>query len=272
VRPADSTPEVGTPVQKRGSESVQSVSRACALLRCFVASPLSSYSLTDLAQQTGMNVSTAFRLAKTLCAESLLSYDQRTERYQIGPVLVALGTEAMRSAGLSAALPVIQELANATGATAALSIREGRMSVSVLSASSLHGLRVVETTGSRIPLHLTAAGKALLAFGAEPVLAAVKNMGRLEKPTKKTLSSSAALKRDLDQAKIRGYTVCDEERDEGVRAVGAPVLDERFVARAAVGIQGPVVRIPTAQVPELGSLLQAAAKECSSLLDLQRLP
>jgi DNA-binding IclR family transcriptional regulator len=70
---------------------------------------------------------------------------------------------------------------------------------------------------------------------------------------------------------MRGYTVCDEERDIGVRAVGAPVLDDGSVARAAVGIQGPVVRIPTEQIAQLGDLLQTAAKECSSLLDLQRL-
>jgi IclR family transcriptional regulator, acetate operon repressor len=257
-------------VRAQSSGSVQSVVRAAALLRCFAVPP-SSYSLTDLARETGLNVSTAFRLAKTLCTESLLSYDHRTERYRVGPALIALATEAMRSAGLNAALPVLQELANATGATAALSIREGRMSVSILSASSVHGLRVVENAGSRMPLHLTAAGKALLAFGPEPIPAAVKGMGRLEKPTKKTLSSSALLRGDLEEARVRGYTICDEERDVGVRAVGAPVLDDSSVARAAVGIQGPVVRIPTEQIPGLGDLLQAAAKECSSLLDLQRL-
>lgn len=253
-----------------GSGSVQSVVRASALLRCFAAAP-SSYSLTDLARETGLNVSTAFRLAKTLCAESLLSYDQRTERYRVGPALIALGTEAMRSAGLNTALPVIQELANATGTTAALSIREGRMSVSILSASSIHGLRVVENAGARLPLHLTAAGKALLAFGSESIPGAVKGMGRLEKPTKRTLASSVLLRKDLEEARLRGYTVCDEERDMGVRAVGAPVLDDGSVARAAVGIQGPVVRVPAKQIPELGDLLQAAAKECSSLIDLQRL-
>jgi IclR family acetate operon transcriptional repressor len=257
-------------VRAYGSGSVQSVARACALLRCFAGAP-SSYSLTDLARETGLNVSTAFRLAKTLCGESLLSYDQRTERYRVGPALIALGTEAMRSAGLNSALPVIQELANATGTTAALSIREGRVSVSILSASSIHGLRVVENAGSRLPLHLTAAGKALLAFGSEPIAAAVKGMGRLEKPTKRTVSSSSVLRKELQEARVRGYTVCDEERDVGVRAVGAPVLDDGSVARAAVGIQGPVVRIPADQIPQLGDLLQTAAKECSSLLDLHRL-
>ena len=227
--------------------------------------------LTDLAHQTGLNVSTAFRLAKTLCAESLLTYDQRTERYRIGPLLIALGAGAMRSAGLDAALPVIQDLANATGTTAAISVREGRMSVSIVSASSIHGLRVVENLGTRLPLHLTAAGKALLAFGSEPIPEAVKGMGRLEKPTKTALGTAALLRKDLEQALVRGFTVCDEERDVGVRAVGAPILDADSVARAAVGIQGPVVRIPTKQIPDLGNRLQAAAKECSSLLDLPTL-
>lgn len=88
----------------------------------------------------------------------------------------------------------------------------------------------LKTTGSRIPLHLTAAGKAFLAFGAEPVAVAVKAMGRLEKPAKTPLGSSTLLERDLDQAKLCSYTVCGEERDEGVRAVGAPVLDEKSVA------------------------------------------
>jgi len=241
-----------------------------ALLRCF-AGDTQAYSLSDLARQAGLNVSTTYRLAKTLCAESLLSYDRPSERYRPGLLLARLGRSAMSSTGLTAALPVIQRIADSTGETAALNIRQGRTSVSVLVANSAHDLRVVDTAGVAAPLHVTAAGKALLAFGDQPIPTAVKAMGRLERLTDHTLTTHSALRRDLEHVAVCGYSVCDQERDIGVRAVGSPVLDGSSVARAAVGIQGPVFRIPDHRVPELGHLLAAAAKECAGLLDLRLL-
>jgi IclR family transcriptional regulator, acetate operon repressor len=252
------------------SPSVQSVARAAAILRCFVGTT-ASFSLTDLSRDTGLSVSTTHRIAKTLCTESLLSYDPASERYHPGSMLVGLGRAAVVSAGLTSGLQILHGLSERTGESAAINIREGRTSVSILAANSAQGLRFVDEMGQSVPLHVTAAGKALLAYGADSPEAAVKQLGRLERMTERTMSTPRQLVQDLHASVIRGYTLCDEEREQGVRAIGAPILDRHGIARAAVGIQGPVFRIPDARIAELGDILQTAAKECAAALDLERL-
>jgi len=136
--------------------------------------------------------------------------------------------------------------------------------VAILATNSIQGLRFVDEMGQSVPLHVTAAGKALLAFGPESPADAVKGLGRLERLTERTMSTRSTLLRDLKESVARGFTVCDEEREQGVRAIGVPILDDRGVARAAVGIQGPIFRIPDARIPELADILGMAAKECSA--------
>jgi IclR family acetate operon transcriptional repressor len=252
------------------SPSVQSVARAAAILRCFVGTT-ASFTLTDLSHDTGLSVSTTYRIAKTLCAESLLSYDAVSERYHPGSMLVGLGRSAVVSAGLTSGLQILHGLSERTGESAAINIRDGSTSVSILAANSAQGLRFVDEMGQSVPLHVTAAGKALLAFGPQSPSVAVRGLGRLKRMTEKTMVTQLDLIRDLQASVIRGYTVCDEEREEGVRAIGAPILDADGIARAAVGIQGPVFRIPDARIAELGEILRTAAKECSAALDLNRL-
>jgi DNA-binding IclR family transcriptional regulator len=254
----------------RESSSVQSVTRAAAILRCFVGTT-AAFSLSDLSRQTGLSVSTTHRIAKTLCAEGLLSFDSGSEQYQLGPMLIGLGRSAVASAGFASGLKILQKLSDSTGESTAINIRQGRSSVAILAANSTQGLRYVDEMGHITPLHVTAAGKALLAWGEDSIEQAVKGMGRLERLTARTLTRQAHLVADLRRSVDRGYTVCDEEREDGVRAVGAPILDTESTARAAVGLQGPVFRIPDGRIVELAEALREAAAECRASMNLDRL-
>ena len=70
----------------------QSVERALAVLRCFEGAA-GDLGVSEIAARTGLSVSTAHRLTRALCAGGLLAQDSRTERYQLGPLLVVLGMQ-----------------------------------------------------------------------------------------------------------------------------------------------------------------------------------
>jgi IclR family acetate operon transcriptional repressor len=252
------TPEPGDEPEPARGGQVQSVARAIALVRCFENGE-TSLTLTDLARRTGLNVSTAHRILRTLCAGELLAHDAPHERYTQGPAMIRLALVAFAAGGFSEALAVLEELVRETGESASLGIREGDDAVVLLSVQSDAALRFSRPPGSHVPLHVSAMGKALLAFGDTPIPDAVRALGPLRAATKKSLTSARRLERDLKAARARGYTVVDEEQHVGLRSIGAPVLDGRGAARAAVAVQGPVARLSEARFDEIGRAAQRAA-------------
>lgn len=251
------TDTVHEPAHASGSQ-VQSVARAVALLRCFEDGE-TSLTLTDLARRTGLNMSTAHRILRTLCAGELLAHDDAHERYLPGPALVRLARTAFASGGFADALGVLQALVQETGESASLGIREGNEVVVLLSVQSDAPLRFSRPPGSHVPLHVSAMGKALLAFGERPIAEAVRALGPLTAATPRSLTSARRLERDLAAARERGYTAVDEEQFLGLRSIGAPVLDTRGVAHAAVAVQGPVARVNEARFDELGESVRETA-------------
>src|SRR5215213_4718179 len=153
----------------------QAVERAVALLRCFdgVAETIS---LTELAQRTGLRASTAHRIVRALVRGDLLDQDPISERYRLGRAFAILGQAAMAGFGFQAAQPELVRLAEATGEAASLGLRDGTTVVVALTAPSSQPLRFDQPTGTRLDLHASAMGKALLAFADPDVTASVASL------------------------------------------------------------------------------------------------
>ena len=135
----------------------------------------------------------------------------------------------------------------------------------VLDVASPHPLRFAQASGSRVPVHTSAMGKVLLAFSSDPARE-VRNLPTLTAYTGKTITDTAALVAELDQIRSQGWSVNDEERNVGVRAVAAPVLAPSGTAVAAVAVQGPTVRITNQRISDLGVRISAMTRDIAPLL------
>ncbi|GAB1513205.1 IclR family transcriptional regulator [Actinophytocola sp. KF-1] len=242
----------------------QAVERALSVLRCVEADD-DGVGVTELAQRTGLTVSTAHRLARTLAEAGLLVQDTRTERYQLGPALVVLGRKAERRLGYQQALPVLEELAAATGESINLGIRAGNEVRVVLDVVSSQPLRFAQAPGSRVPMHVSAMGKCLLANSGD-IDDQIDRLGDLVRATHRTITDRDQLRAELELVRERGWALNDEERNPGVRAIAAPVLAPGGDALAAVAVQGPTVRITDDRLPELAALLDKATHRIAPLL------
>jgi IclR family transcriptional regulator, acetate operon repressor len=264
-------------VRSSGSRSgAQSVERALDVLRSFESAP-GDLGVSEIAARTGLSVSTAHRLTRALCVGGLLVQDPRTERYQLGPALVVLGRRAEQRLGYARALPSLEALADKTGESVNVGIRSGPPGPSersgwevlvVLDVASPQPLRFDQEPGSRVAIHASAMGKCLLAFSADPS-GEVRELARspgLVRFTDRTLADPAALEADLMETRRRGWALNDEERNLGVRAVAAPVLDAAGVAVAAVAVQGPTVRLADSRLDDLAGLLTATTRTLSPFL------
>src|SRR5271154_5779377 len=88
----------------------------------------------------------------------------------------------------------------------------------------------------------------------------------MEARTKNTITNVLALKRELETIRERGYAIDNEEIEDGVRCIAAPILNARGRAVAAVSISGPSSRITPARFQLIGKAMVEAARELSTRL------
>ena len=269
TRPCDHaamTPSGDGPADVR--TGAQSVERALAVLRCFEQADR-SLGVSEIAAATGLTVSTAHRLTRALCAGGLLMQDPRSERYELGPLVVVLGRRAEEHLGYARVLPTLELLAESTGESVNLGVRSGAEVLVVLAVPSPQPLRFDQLEGSRVPIHTSAMGKCLLAFAPDaPGTDAdvLSGLPRLTRFTDRTITSRDRLAAELRRTRERGWALNDEERNPGVRAVAAPVLDTVGSAIAAVAVQGPAMRLPDDRLASVAHAIVAASETVGPFL------
>lgn len=249
------------PSPRRGTQAIQ---RALGIL--WALADEGELSIIELANATGLTAGTAARMAKALAAEGMLRRNPATDAYHLGARTAVLGQAAQRVLGLDKARPAMEELGAATQESINLSIREGHESVVLLRVQSTLALRYEQTVGARFPLYSTSSGKAILAFSEDVDTFIAGLPERLPPVAPGTLATRRQLVEQLEEIRAQGYSTDIEENVEGVRCVGAPVLDEQGRARAALVLQAPAVRMNRHRMEELGQLLRPAASEIAHVI------
>ena len=247
ARPRAASPSRPARAVDEPRTGTQAIDRAMAVLRLF-ATGRSDLGLLEIATGAQLSPSTAHRIVRALCRAGLVEQDERTERYQLGRASIILFQAAMQRFGFTAALPDLEDLARETAESASVGVADGTDIVVVLQTASTHPLRFDRQPGTRVPFHVSAMGKALLAFSDLDPKVAAKRLDVLPRFTAATITRRSDLVAELQRIRERGWALNDGERYEGVRAVAVPLLDDAGRARAAVGLQGPADRLDDARV------------------------
>src|SRR6266513_3681141 len=142
----------------------------------------------EIARQLRVHRSTALRLLGTLERHALVERDQRTARYRLGRRLPQLASVVTGEFDLRyVARPVCERLAVAVGETATLDVLIGDVIVPIEQATASTSVVGVNWLGRRTPVHCTASGKVILAFGPAPVRERLLGM-TLEQVTPQTIT------------------------------------------------------------------------------------
>ena len=225
--------------------------------------------LKAICEEAGINKSTAYRFLAHLEREGYLMRDSAGS-YLLGMKLLQLGSqENHRTMLQQVAAPVVRDLWKATEETVNVGVLHGSQVLYVAVLESPHAFRLVSKIGMRRPLHSTALGKALLAFGADDENENLLSSLSFPILTPHTLTSRIQLQKELADVRSLGYALDNEENVMGARCVGAPVLNARREAIAAISLAGPITRISADKVPVFASAVKDAAREIASRMGFQ---
>jgi IclR family KDG regulon transcriptional repressor len=212
-------------------------------------------------QRVRPSPSTAFRLLTTLVQLRFVEYDSGTRNYQLGLKLLELGYLVSQRLDLPArAMPYLRNLAQESGETAHLSIRDGSEGVFIAKVDGEHGVRMHTPLGRRVPLHSGASMKSLLAdLSDEELEAYINDQVNSNAP----VPDHDRLIEQLHRLRKHGFCVTRSEQTMGAAGVGAPVRDHAGQVIAALTISGPETRFTKENVEKFAALVKHAAAALS---------
>jgi IclR family acetate operon transcriptional repressor len=228
--------------------------------------------VADIARRLKIPKSTAHRGLQTLEAAGWASVDEYG-RYSLTTHLLTLGLLASRRSGLQeSAFPEMEALRDRTGETIHLTVRDHCSAVLVMRAEGTHAVRTMLPLGTRVPLHASSSGHAILASlpddEVEDVLSTMDGSGTPDAPTGSAPSSAPPLSRadvwrSIRSAREVGYTVTTQSR-HGIVGIGSLVKSQVSGDKAAISVSLPVHRLEQWDEDELGSLVRESAQRASA--------
>ena len=230
-------------------------SKVLAILAAFETSP-HALSLTDIAARSDLPLSTVHRLVGELEEWGAVNRDPGGD-YRVGMRLWELGQHAGRQMR-ERARPILQDLFGVTQETTHLAIRSGPDVLYVDRIYSSKRVPRAARVGGRLPLHVSAVGKVLLAY-EEPWFRDTYLLRDLESFTPATRVDPARLRAELEQIARQGYAVTEQEARVGSCSIAVPVFHRE--GRVGAGLGLVVAAAQASSMPRYLPALRGAAAE-----------
>ncbi|KVK54238.1 hypothetical protein L901_17875 [Agrobacterium sp. D14] len=222
-------------------------------------------SIPQLARETGWARPTLYRILSAITANGYLRLDPVAQGYTLGYRFLELAQNVWSGPDLAAiASGELRRLRDMTGETAYLAVPHDGAMMALGKFEGTHPVRSAARLGIRKPLHCTSQGKAILAFLPEAEMERLVGDQELERFTANTIIQPAHLKLHLAIVRHRGYAIEDEEIIAGNRCVGAAILDHAGKPVAAISVAGPVWRLTSERVEQLGPEIALVARNISA--------
>lgn len=254
-------------LQPRGKDTIQSLDRAFKVLAILqeAGKPLTP---TELAARAGLKLTTLHGIITTMWGWGILSRDEETRSYYLGPTILELANTCLKTTGLySIAERHMTKLHRRFNETVCLGVLAGRRLHTPINYESSNALRVqVHATEEYdgFYMHCQARGKVILAFlDPEERQAILDAFDSLPGYTSRTIVDRNELEAELEEVRARGFAQVHGEQVPGIVAVAAPVFAYTRRLVAAVGISAPEVRATPARWSEICDAVIATAASMS---------
>jgi IclR family transcriptional regulator, KDG regulon repressor len=252
------------------SQPVRSVDRALDILLCFSRDD-PARSLTQIAEAIHMSKTTVHRLLATLENKRFITRDSATGLYRLGLRFIEMASLVLQDVELHRwSQPYLQRLEKQYGETVDLSILDGSHVIYLEVIESPQRVKLAAAVGQRLPAFFTASGKALLAFLPEEFVKEIIYENLAEASNHNPVSITKMME-DLRMTAERGFAISEQEYEEEINAVAAPIFDKDKNPIASIAIVGPSFRLSKDRLPALGESLRQMTQEISKEVGLEAL-
>lgn len=237
-------------------DMIQSVERAVRILQCFEEQ--SQLGITQIAKKANLTKSTAFGLVSTLVETGLLEQDSATSQYRLGLELFRLGNR-VDADGRQQIVSELAALCEALGETVNYMRPEGTDIVYLVKKETSQSMRICTTIGQRLPMYCTAGGKAIMACLPEAEREQILRSFHFSAFTDHTITTAAALRRELEAVRSDGCAYDREELELGLTCIAVPIKNSFGYPTAAVSCSGPTTRMTEEKLSQCQEALSACA-------------
>ncbi|WP_067539550.1 IclR family transcriptional regulator domain-containing protein [Nocardia crassostreae] len=258
----------------RGAHYVQSLERGLAVITAFGAhSP--QLTLADVARSTGLTRAASRRFLLTLTDLGYVRTDGK--RFSLTAKVLELGYSYLSSMTLpEVAQPHLEQLSAQVRESSSVSVLDGSDVVYVARVAASRIMTVSINIGTRFPAYATSMGHVLLAGLPAAALDDYLRETSLDRFTSNTVTDPAVLRAELETVRSQGYSIVDQELEEGLRSVAAPVRDATGAVVAAVNISTHATRRTLEEIhadllPRLRSAAQGIERDLAAAKPITRL-
>jgi IclR family KDG regulon transcriptional repressor len=241
---------------------VQSLDRAFDILE-LLSREQHGLNLTEIGNRLDLHKSTVYRLLQALKERGYIDKSAQGS-YRLGMEFIELSSLYLNNLELKTeAQPILRELSSLSGNTAFLATLQESEVVYIDKMETHNSLRKYSIIGQRAPLYCTALGKSMLTGKTEEQIRSLYQERELKAFTERTIKSVDALVVEIEKIRRRGWSLDDEEYEQGLRCIGAPIRDYRDEVIAAVSTSGYASVITRERVEEVAGYVVKAARDIS---------
>jgi IclR family acetate operon transcriptional repressor len=216
-------------------------------------------SLADLTAAVAAPRASVHRLLVALQEHGYVQHVASDAVYRLGPAVLALASRGTESALVRLAAPGLADLRAKTGETVNLAVVDGRRIVYLATVDGTHQPRMSAVVGSEVEPHATAIGKAILAAADKPTRERLLPPEPFPAYTPYTVTSRAALDREVDECARRGFAVEVEESSLGAACIAVAIAGPEAPTVAGISISGVPARLPAGSYEAIAAELRTWA-------------
>ena len=246
--------------EARAPHFVRSFERGLAVIRCFDADH-PARTLSEVAQTCDLTRAAARRLLLTLADLGYVHQDGRL--FRLTPRVLELGYSYLAGYTLpQIAEPHLEQLVAQVRESSSLCVLDGEDIVYVARVPTRRIMTASITVGTRFPAHVTSVGRVILARLPEEEVEVRLARAELKPLTARTITSPDALRAELRRVRRQGYAIVDQELEEGLRSVAAPVRqpDGEVVAGVNIAVHAGRTSVDSIRANLLPHLLATVAR------------
>lgn len=247
-------------------KEVQALSRGLKLLEIVSKEP-SGIALSKISRDVKLSKTSTHRLLNTLILNGFVHKDSLRGEYFPSMKLLSLSSELLSNSNFSEITRSYMEpIAKETGETIHLVLFDGNLAVYVEKVESPNTIRMYSSIGNEAPLHCTGVGKAILAFLDKEKIKELLGKGPLQRYTKNTIVDINELLADLEEIKIRGFSIDNSEHEENVCCIATPLFSRTGRVVGAISISAVSYRVDLEKLESWWPFLDHQSKLINSEL------